>query len=245
MSATSASLLRNEWSPSTKMRVTGPGMAAVSRSSSSGVAKASRRPETKRHGRRKLGEVLGAEALGASRRVERVADQDQRGSVEALGGGQGAHPPSERATADGDPPGRDGESLRQRRPWRRAPSGCRPPADRCGACRPPARGTRRARRPRRSRVTASSMATSPDCPRPALAPGVSTSPAMPRGGHRTIMACHGGAGGSCRQGLGGRLARPAVGPRRGRVAARSGGARLASSRPAGRRSRRQDRARLP
>ena len=28
-------------------------------------------------------------------------------------------------------------------------------------------------------LTASSMATSPDCPRPALAPGVSTSPAIP------------------------------------------------------------------
>ena len=51
-SAAANSLRRNEWSPSTKINVTGPAMAAVSRSSSYGVAKASRRPETNRHGTR-------------------------------------------------------------------------------------------------------------------------------------------------------------------------------------------------
>ncbi len=113
MSATSASLLRSEWSPSTKWSVTGPGMAAVSRSSSSGVAKASRRPETNRQGDRSCAEVLGAEALGAARRVQRIADEDQCGHAEALGRGQGAHAAAEGAATDGDPPGRDGEPLRQ------------------------------------------------------------------------------------------------------------------------------------
>ena len=42
MSATAASRPRSEWSPSTKASVTGPGIAAVSPSSSSGVAKGSR-----------------------------------------------------------------------------------------------------------------------------------------------------------------------------------------------------------
>ena len=114
MSATSASLLRSEWSPSTKWSVTGPGMAAVSRSSSSGLANASRRPETKRQGRSSRPEVLGAQALGTARGMERIADQDQRGHAQAPGGGEGAHAAAEGAAADGDPPGRDREPLRQR-----------------------------------------------------------------------------------------------------------------------------------
>ncbi len=152
ISATSASLLRSEWSPSTMTRVTGPGIAVVSRSSSSGVAKASRRPETKRQGSRRRGEVLGAKAFGPTGGMERVADQDESGHLEPLGRRQGAHAAPEGPSPDGDAAGRDAQSPRPALRWHRAPSRCTPPADPCGASPPPVPETRRAppRRPRPS-----------------------------------------------------------------------------------------------
>ena len=57
--------------------------------------------------------MLGAEALGAARRVQRVADENQCGHRQALGGGQGTHATAEGAATDGDPLGRDREPLRQ------------------------------------------------------------------------------------------------------------------------------------
>ena len=95
MAATSASLRRSEWSPSTKEMVTGPGMAATWRSSSAGEAKASLRPETNKQGRSSCGEMLGPQSLRLARRMERIAHQHQGGDVEALGDGERAHTPAE------------------------------------------------------------------------------------------------------------------------------------------------------
>ena len=113
MPATSASLLRNEWSPSTRWHVTGPGMPAVSRSSSSGLAKASRSSRDEQARQVELAEVLGAEALGTARGVERVADQDQRSHTQAPGSCERAHAAAEGAAADGDPRGGDRKPFRQ------------------------------------------------------------------------------------------------------------------------------------
>ena len=151
-------------------------MAVVSRSSSSGAAKASWRPETKRQRQTKIGEVSGPEALGAPGRVQGVADEDEGGHVQALGRRHGAHAPAKGTAANRDPTGRD-----------REPPGERPrrAADRLDAHRrrvgtapsrgPPGNSTRSTVMP--SGVTARSMATSPEWSRPALAPGVSTRPA--------------------------------------------------------------------
>ena len=87
-------------------------MAAVSRSSSSGLAKASRRPETNRQGSRARRSARCA-GVRAARRVEGIADQDQRGHAQAVGRGEGAHAAAEGAAADRDPLGRDREPLRQ------------------------------------------------------------------------------------------------------------------------------------
>ena len=179
MSATSASLLRSEWSPSTKKQ------GDRSRDGGRLTLELLRRGEgvaptrDEEAGQPQLAEVLGAEAFGAARGMERVADQDERGHVQAAGGGHRAHPAPEGTTADGDAVGRDGQPPGQRRRWRPAPSRCTPPVGPCAACPAacPGNSTRSTATP--ARVTASSMATSPDCSRPALAPGVSTSPAIP------------------------------------------------------------------
>jgi hypothetical protein len=87
MSAASGFRFRSEWSPSTKSSVTGPGMASVSRlhlgRGTEGVPPAG--DEEARQAQ--VGEVLGPQSVGPSGRVERIADQNQCGHLQALGHG--------------------------------------------------------------------------------------------------------------------------------------------------------------
>jgi hypothetical protein len=57
--------------------------------------------------------VLGSQAIRLARRVERITDEDERGDVESLGRGQGAHAPPEGTTADGDSRAPHAEPLGQ------------------------------------------------------------------------------------------------------------------------------------
>ena len=91
--------------PSIHTWVTAPGMAAVCCSSSAGVPKASRVPETNRHGHLERGQVLDAQALGLARRVERIADQHEAGRRQAVGHRHRADAPAHGATAEHDPVG--------------------------------------------------------------------------------------------------------------------------------------------
>lgn len=101
VAATSRSLRRSAWSPSTNASVTSPGMAAHAASSSSGVPKGSRPGhEAARH--HEVAEVLGAEPVGLPGRVQRVADEDEGRDVEPHGGAERAHAPPERPATDRD-----------------------------------------------------------------------------------------------------------------------------------------------
>ena len=55
----------------------------------------------------------GSQPLGPSRRMERVADQDECCGFQSFGDGHGTHATTHGATADGDPADRDVESLGQ------------------------------------------------------------------------------------------------------------------------------------
>ena len=85
MSATADSLLRSEWSPSTKASVTAPGMASVSRSNSAGSREGVAAARDEQARQTQVREVGGAESLGPSGRVQRVADENEGGDIEALG----------------------------------------------------------------------------------------------------------------------------------------------------------------
>ena len=95
--------------------MTAPGIAGVSRSSSSAAANASRRPDTKRQGTRRSGKCRGPQLLRSSGRVERIADENERGDLESLGDRHRAHPAAHRSAADRDASRRHTESIGQLR----------------------------------------------------------------------------------------------------------------------------------
>ncbi len=64
-------------------------------------------------GQAQLGKVLGAQSLRATRRMQRIADEDQGRHPKALGGRHGAHAAPEGTATGGNAAGRDGEPLRQ------------------------------------------------------------------------------------------------------------------------------------
>ena len=121
ISATSASRRRSEWSPSTKTRVTGPGMAAVSAFDLVGGAKGVPTPADEETGHVEGGEVSGPEPFGRRRRMKRVADEDQGGHLQALRSRHRAHPAAHGSTAHCDGGGGHAEPLsepRGGRPYR-------------------------------------------------------------------------------------------------------------------------------
>jgi hypothetical protein len=103
MPPTSSSALRKEWSPSTKVRVAGPGMADVTT------------PRHEEARQAQLGKVLRAQSVRTSRRVQRVADEHERGGHQPVGHGQGTHAPAEGTPTGGDAAHVDAESVRQGR----------------------------------------------------------------------------------------------------------------------------------
>lgn len=64
-------------------------------------------------GQMQLGEVGGSEPIGPSRRMERIADQDEGCGVKPLGDGHRAHPSPHGTTAERQPPRRHIESSSQ------------------------------------------------------------------------------------------------------------------------------------
>ena len=169
----SSAPLRSWPSPSIHTWVTGPGWPRCGASSSSGVPKASRVPETNRHGTSSVGQVLDPQPLGLARRVQRVADQHQpaagRPSATAI---EHMRPPIDR------PPSTQRGRARRRsaRPARRPPPD--PQASSFGArsgARRPSRRYGKSARSTGSGASASSMATSVGWCRPLPAPGNSSS----------------------------------------------------------------------
>ena len=69
------------------------------------------RHEEARHAQ--IGKVRRPQAIGLSRRMQWIADEDEGSHIQSLGRGQGAHPTTHGATPDGHPAGGDIESRRQ------------------------------------------------------------------------------------------------------------------------------------
>ena len=93
---------------------TGPGMASVAHLNSSGVPNASRVPDTNRHGRSNRGKWSVRSCSRLARRVQRIADENERERGEAFGDRHRAHAAAHRPPAERDPLGRHAGPLGQR-----------------------------------------------------------------------------------------------------------------------------------
>ena len=113
MSAASDSTFRSEWSPSTKTRRDGPGDGSRLLFQLGGGTE--RVPPTGNEQARdmQVGEMGGPEPVRTPGWVERIADQDQSGHLEAFGHRHGAHPAAHGAAPDGHAAGRNLKSIGQ------------------------------------------------------------------------------------------------------------------------------------